>query len=85
MARPQPESWSSRVKTPLMKTIGNRTRVPIIFVVAGRLVGGTEKMLARAAKQSAPKRIATPKITGADMVIPRKRAITISIREIAIP
>ena len=56
-----------------------------MFVVAGRLVGGTENMLARAAKQSAPRSMATAKVKGDDMLIPRNRAITIKIREMAKP
>ena len=85
MVRPQTESWLSGVKIPLMKTMGNLTSVPIILVVAGRLVGGTENRLARAEKHKPARITAMPKITGVEIDIPINRATITRIVEIATP
>ena len=47
-----PGSSGRGMKTPLINTIGNRMTAAIMFAVAGRFVGGTEKMFPRAEKHS---------------------------------
>ncbi len=70
---------------PLMKTTGNLTTEAIMLTVAGRLVGGMEKTLPRAAKQKAARMIARAKMNGLDIVTPRKRPSTTGTREIPNP